>query len=313
MIISLEDPGPIEKGKAGPRPELYFNIFAFGPSTQAALNGASRGTTRALTTDRGRQASPAARLWGPIPLTSRTVRGTPCPARKASAVSRGRPPDFISETKGTSKPRPWDILPASAAARAKPASASPPERRAKSCRLIIVPYAKRPLEPLPNDSGDEGGIDKIASPGRVWLGRQLPHWTQGPTFLIEHIKYPEPSQPRPQRWRDFDGDFGDDLPRSTTTRPQRPRSLEIASESDLMLPGLRAACILQSICVGGPEALKFGKKPEELWGRQVRPRPPKTRPLPWSQVPGRVFSFPFHERFWFENSRASLSEYRRVR
>ena len=86
----------------------------------------------------------------------------------------------------------------------------------EALNAIVVLYAERLRPELAgNDLGKilKAGVDKI---GFAWAGgleRGMPHYyrIQGPTFLIEYDNTQNNANHVHSVWRDFDGDFGEDL------------------------------------------------------------------------------------------------------
>ena len=231
-IISLEQIlASIEKGKGPVRDtELYFfNIFGKPGSTDPKqpwgwrVEGHHLALNFTIVGDKGiaggptfMGTNPAEVKGGPREglrvlgeeeeLARKLVKSLNDDQRKKGVVQAEAPKDILSLALRKAKPL-------------EPAGILLPELDAAQKELlnsIIVLYAER-LRPelAADDLGKilKAGVDKI---GFAWAGgleRGEPHYyrIQGPTFLIEYDNTQNNANHVHSVWRDFEGDFGDDL------------------------------------------------------------------------------------------------------
>ena len=129
------------------------------------------------------------------------------PSGKRRSSSDVAPKDIISYNRSKGRARP--------AGRDLDARPRAPTRRSCSTRSSsFTPSGSAPSWP-PNDLGKilKAGVDKV---GFGWAGgfeRGQPHYyrIQGPTFLIEYDNTQNNANHVHSVWRDFEGDFGEDL------------------------------------------------------------------------------------------------------
>jgi hypothetical protein len=231
-IISLEQIlASIERGKGPVRdPELYFfNIFGKPGSTDPKqpwgwrVEGHHLALNFTIVGDKGIAGGPTFMGSNPADvkdgprkglrvlgeeedLARKLAKSLTDDQRKKGIVEAEAPKDILSSALRKAKPL-------------EPAGILVPELNAEQKELlnsIIVLYAER-LRPelAANDLARvfKAGIDKI---GFAWAGPLepgQPHYyrIQGPTFLIEYDNTQNNANHVHSVWRDFEGDFGDDL------------------------------------------------------------------------------------------------------
>lgn len=231
-IISLEQIlYSIEQGKGPIRdPELYFfNIFGKPGSTDPKhpwgwrVEGHHLALNFTIVGDRGVAGGPTFMGTNPAEvkdgprkglrvlgeeedLARKLVKSLNDDQRKKAVVQADAPKDIVSLAVRQAQP-------------VEPAGILVPDLNAEQKELlnsIIVLYAERlRTEMAADDLGKilKAGVDKI---GFAWAGgleRGQPHYyrIQGPTFLIEYDNTQNNANHVHSVWRDFKGDFGDDI------------------------------------------------------------------------------------------------------